>query len=114
MTVHEVTIFTPSFVMTGWEVNLPLDVMLAIASPDDKVCKQTSDRLQTYFLEVPKSLQRFREQQSRYYNLSSHGEQHRPGDMVYLREKTRKKQMSSKLMPKWKGSYMALGQCTRS
>ena len=48
------------------------------------------------------------ERQYKYYNLSTHGQANRSGDLVYLMEKTRKKQVCSILMPKWKGSYMVV------
>ena len=117
-TVNEVTGFTPSFVMTRWEVNLPLDVTLGMANPDNKVMtSEYLNRLQTWlqmcFTEVWKSFKKFGETQRRYYNLSSHGQQCRPGDMVYLQEKTRKNQVSPWPMPKWKGPYMVV-QCFRT
>ena len=37
-----------------------------------------------------------------------HGEQFKPGDLVYLREKTRWKQVCPKLVPKWRGPYMVI------
>ena len=41
-------------------------------------------------------------------NLSTHGQAFKPGDLVYLMEKTRKKQVCSKLMPKWKRPYIVV------
>ena len=32
----------------------------------------------------------------------------KPGQVVYMREKTRKKQVSPKLAPKWKGPYLVV------
>ena len=40
--------------------------------------------------------------------LSTHGQAHKPGDLVYLKEKTRKKQVCLKLMPRWKGPFMVV------
>ena len=110
-TVHEVTGFTPNYIMTGREVSLPLDVMLGSIRDRDETTvpgyvERLKYRLQGCFEEVRQHLKQFGERQKRYYNLSLHGEQYRPGDLVYLREKTRKKQVSPKLMPKWKGPYV--------
>ena len=112
-TVHEVTGFTPNFVMTGREITLPLDVMMGTLNQDDRVTapeyvSRLQTRLQTCFEEVRQSLRQFGERQKKFYNLSTHGEQYRPGDLVYLREKTRKKQVSPKLTPKWKGPYLVI------
>lgn len=112
-TVHEVTGFTPNFIMLGREVALPLDIMFGML---DKQARTTApeyvQRLQTRldkcFEEVRQHLKSFGERQKRYYNLSAHGNKFVSGDLVYLREKTRKKQVSPKLMPKWRGPYMVV------
>jgi transposase InsO family protein len=112
-TVHEVTGFTPNFVMTGREISLPLDVMMGSLQPDDRTTApeyvdRLKTRLDTCFTEVRHHLKEFGERQRRYYNLSTHGEQYKTGDLVYLREKTRKVGVSPKLMPKWKGPFVIL------
>ena len=112
-TVHEVTGFTPNYIMTGREVSLPLDVMLgSIRDRDDMTVpsyvERLKHRLQGCFEQVRQHLKQFGERQKRYYNLSRHGDQYQPGDLVYLREKTRKKQVSPKLMPRWKGPYVVV------
>ena len=112
-TVHEVTGFTPNFVMTGREISLPLDVMLETLNPEEKktvpeYVQSLQTRLQGCFGQVREKLKQAGERQKRYYNLSAHGDRYKPGDLVYLREKTRKKQVSPKLMPKWKGPYLVV------
>ena len=112
-TVHEVTGFSPNYVMMGREVSLPLDIMIGVLSPEQRrtapvYVEQLQERLRACFEEVRLHLKKFGEKQKRYYNLKVHGEQHKVGDLVYLREKTRKKQVSPKLMPKWKGPYMVV------
>ena len=112
-TVHEVTGFTPNFVMTGREISLPLDVMLGTMNQTERksvpeYVQTLQTRLQDCFVEVRKNLKQFGERQRKYYNLSAHGDKFKPGDLVYLREKTRKKQVSPKLMPKWKGPYLVI------
>ena len=114
-TVHEVTGFTPNYVMTGREVNLPLDVMLGMHEEGERktlpeYVQKLKSRLSTCFEEVREHLQQFGERQQRYYNLSAHSHQYQPGDAVYLREKTRKKQVSPKLQAKWKGPFVVVKQ----
>ena len=114
-TVHEVTGFTPNYIMTGREVSLPLDIMFGSLTDQEKVTapeyvQRLQSRLKTCFQEVREHLRKFGERQKRYYNLSTHGTAYQPGDMVYLRETTRKKQVSPKLMPKWKGPYLIIGR----
>ena len=64
--VHEVGAITPSSVVNGCKVNLPLNVMLGMASLDGKAtASKYVNKLQTYlqacFTEVWKSLQKFRD-----------------------------------------------------
>ena len=112
-TVHEVTGFTPNYIMTGREVSLPMDVMLGSIKEQDRVTapdyvQRLKSRMDACFSEVRTSLKEFGERQRKYYNLSTHGEMFKPGQVVYMREKTRKKQVSPKLAPKWKGPYLVV------
>lgn len=114
-TVHEVTGFTPSFVMTGREVLLPLDIMVGVPEETQKkhlpvYVEELKARLHDCFAEVRRHLGKFAERQKRYYDLRSHGEQHQKGDLVYLKETTRKKGVSPKLAPKWKGPFVIAGR----
>ena len=112
-TVHEVTGFTPNYVMMGREVALPLDIMLGTLDPNDRTTapeyvSHLQNRLRGCFEEVRNHLKQTGEKQKRYYDLRAHGNDYKPGDTVYLREKTRKKQISPKLAPKWKGPYLII------
>ena len=53
-------------------------------------------------------LKQYGEKQKKYYNLSAHGEEYNPGYLVYLKEKTRRKQVCPKLVPKWRRPYMVV------
>jgi len=112
-TIHEVTGFTPNFVMIGREVVLPLDVMMGVIPEEEKrgvpqYVQEVQRRLTTCFTEVRNHLKAYGERQRKYYNLSTNEKSFKPGDLVYLREKTRKIQVSPKLMPKWRGPYMVV------
>ena len=108
---HEITGYTPNFVMTGWEVALLLDIILGTLEGANKTTapeyvQKLLTRLKGCFEEVCMHLKRQGEQQRKCYNLSTHGQDYKPGDQVYLMEKTRKKQVCPKLMPKWKGASL--------
>ena len=114
-TVHEVTGFTPSYIMTGREVLLPLDIMTGVYDEEQRrhlpvYVEELKGRLHQCFTEVRQHLKRAAERQKRYYNLHSHGEQYSRGDLVYLKETTRKKGVSPKLAPKWKGPFIIVAR----
>jgi len=113
--VHEVTGYTPNFVMMGREVSLPLDVMLGSLQDERRqgvpeYVQNLQQRMETCFAEVRDQLKAFGERQRRYYDLSAHGQPFEPGTPVYLREKTRKVGVSPKLAPKWLGPYLVRKQ----
>jgi len=113
--VHEVTGYTPNFVMMGREVSLPLDVMLGSLQDGRRqgvpeYVQNLQLRMETCFAEVRDHLKEFGERQRRYYDLSAHGQPFKPGTPVYLREKTRKVGVSPKLAPKWLGPYLVRQQ----
>ena len=73
-----------------------------------KYVQKLQSRLKGCFEEVCMYLKQQGERQCKYYNLSTHGQAYKSGDLVYLMEKTRKKQVCPKLMPKWKGLFMVV------
>ena len=63
----------------------------------------------TYVYELAKqNLRRAAERQSKYYNQSRHGTAFAPGDLVWYANKLRKKGVSPKLQPKWKGPCLVV------
>ena len=114
-TVHEVTGFTPNYIMTGREVLLPLDIMVGVDEDDPKpnvpeYVERLKGRLHECFTEVRGHMKKQAERQKRYYNLQIHGSQHQRGDLVYLKETTKKKGVSPKLAPKWKGPFVVVAR----
>ena len=89
-TVHEVTGFTPNFITTGQEIALSLDMLGTIQDGEKTTAPEYIQKLQsrlgTCFEEV--QLKKYREKHRKYYNLYIHGEEYKPRDLVYLREKT--------------------------
>ena len=93
---HEVTGYTPNFVMIGREVALQPDIMLGTLEGADKTAspeyvQKLQPRLKDCFEEVHMHLKQQREWQCKYYNLPTHGHAYKSDDLVYLMEKTRKK-----------------------
>ena len=112
-TVHEVTGYTPNLIMTGREISLPVDIMLGDLQQQDKVTaceyiERVQKRLTTCFDAVRKHLKEYGQRQQKHYNLNTKGKEFTAGDLVYLRETTRKKSVCPKLQPKWKGPYLIL------
>ena len=114
-TIHDVTGFSPNYVMLGREVSMPLEVMLGNLAGEERVSqveyiKRLKERLHTCFSEVRDHMKRAGERQRKFYNLSADSKNYRAGDVVYLQEKTRKKGVSPKLMPKWRGPYLVISR----
>ena len=112
-TVHEVTGYTPNYVMLGREVTLPIDIMMGTIGDEQRLTvsdyiDQLKDRLSSCFDEVRVQLAKYGERQMKYYNLSTRGLNYKPGDLVYSLEKTRKIGVSPKLAPKWLGPHLVV------
>ena len=76
--IHEVTRYTPNFIMTGREVALPLDIMLGTLQGTDRTTapeyvQNLQMRLKGCFAAVRTHFKQHGECQQRYYNLSTHG-----------------------------------------
>jgi hypothetical protein len=112
-TVHEVTGYTPNYVMMGREVLLPLDIMIGKARDEDKLVipeyvKVLKERLESCFSEVRDQLKSHGERQRKYYDLSAHGKPFDVGTRVYMLEKNKKIGISPKLAPKWLGPFLVV------
>ena len=99
--------------MTGQKIAKPLDIMLGTIQDDEKTTaleyvQKLGSRLGACFEEVCVQLMKYRGKQRKCFNLSIYGEEYKPEDLVYLREKTRWKQVCHKLVPKWRGPYMVV------
>ena len=74
------------------------------------MCPSMWRRLHECFTEVGGHKKKQAERQKQYYNLQIHGSQHQRGDLVYLKETTKKKGVSPKLAPKWKGPFVIVAR----
>ena len=112
-TIHEVTGYSPNYLMLGREVNLPLDIMVGTLPEGQKkiapaYIAHLKERMQDAFKQVRQNLKTYAERNKKYYDLRSHGEQYKVGDLVYVAKKTRKVGVSSKLDIKWNGPYIII------
>ena len=112
-TIHEVTGYSPNYLMLGREVYLPLDVMIQSIPESQRVTApqyvtELKERLQVAFKCVRDNLKREGLRQRKYYNLKTQGDEFKPGQLVYLKETTRKIGVSPKLSPYWLGPYMVV------
>lgn len=112
-TIHEVTGYTPNYLMLGREVFLPLDIMVGTIPGDQRLIApeyiaKLKERLQDSFKVVRDNLRTYAEQNKKYYDLRSHGDDFESGNLVYVMKKTRQKGVSPKLDAKWKGPYVVV------
>ena len=111
-TPQDSTGLTPNFLMYGREVSMPVDVM--IGPPEDQPVSEIDyvKRMQkklTYAYDLArKNLKQAAERQTKYYNRSKHGNAFSCGDLVWYANKLRKKGVSPKLQPKWKGPCLVV------
>ena len=106
-TPHEALGVSPNFMMYGREVAMPVDVMLPPTpdeqmSPHEYVQKLKNKLLYVYSL-ARKSLKKAAERQSSLYNRRKFGDNFEEGSLVWYANKLRKKGVSPKLQPKWRG-----------
>lgn len=106
-TPHESTGFSPNFLMYGRELFMPVDVMLSLppgekGTPEQYACKLRKQLEYAYDL-ARVSLKRMAERQGRLYNRGTFGDRIQVGDVVWYANKLRKKGVSPKLQPKWRG-----------
>ena len=113
-TPQESTGLTPNFLMYGREISMPVDVMIGL--PEDQPASEIDyvKRMQkklTFAYDLARMhLKQATERQSRYYNKSRHGREFVSGDLVCYASKLRKKGVSPKLQPKWKGPCLIIHQ----
>ena len=106
-TPHEGLGMTPNFMMFGRELSMPVDVMMPpaedeVCSPLDYVAK-LKDKL-TYAYQLARTrLKSSAERQRRLYDRKQHGQMYRAGEVVWYANKLRRKGVSPKLQPKWRG-----------
>merc|ERR1711893_170362 len=106
-TPHESTGFSPNYMMFGRELYMPVDVMMGLP-PDGRFSPvEYAQKLQKqleYAYELARiCLKQSAERQMKYHNMNTYGETMKAGDVVWYANKLRKKGVSPKLQPKWRG-----------
>ena len=98
---------SPNYLMFGREIYMPIDVMIG-APPDspssqlDYVSDLQTRLTQAYDL-ARLHLRESAARQKKYYNFKAHGRTFQVGDSVWFANKLRRKGISPKLQPKWRG-----------
>ena len=112
-TPHNSSGLTPNFMMYGRELQMLVDIMIPL--PENEVASSPVDyavRLKaklTYAYEMArKNLKKSAERQFRLYNRNLYGEPIETGDIVWYANKIRKKGISPKLQPKWRGPCLVV------
>jgi hypothetical protein len=109
-TPHETIGLTPNYLMFGREIAMPVDVMVPVkgdepVSPVEYVTKLRAELTYAYDL-TRKKLKANAERQKRLYDKKKHGDELSLGQAVWYVNKLRKKGVSPKLQPKWRGPFL--------
>ena len=111
-TPQDSTGLTPNYLMYGRELSMPVDVM--IGPPQDtpvtelEYVKKMQKKLTYAYGLARLNLKKSAERQSKYYNKSRHGGEFNVGDLCWYANKLRKKGVSPKLQPKWRGPCLVI------
>jgi hypothetical protein len=107
-TPQESTGLSPNLLMLGREINLPVDVMLGQPPSNQEVDEQEyaaelRGRLEDAYAQARANLGQAAERQKQYYDVTTSGTRYKPGDLVWILSKDRRKGVCPKLQKKWKG-----------
>ena len=111
-TPQESTGFSPNFLMFGRELAMPVDIMIPL--PEDsnedqaQYAAKLRERLEYAYELARNTLRRTVERQKRLYNERVFGTPIQRGDIVWVALKTKRKGVSLKLQPKWKGPSLVI------
>ena len=110
-TPHESSGFSPNQLMLGREVNLPVDILVGQPPVEREIDEheyvaELRDRLEDAYAQARDNLGRAAERQKLYYDVGASGGSYKPGDVVWILNKDRRKGISPKLQKKWKGPFL--------
>ena len=108
--VHESTGYTPQFLVSGEEINLPGDIQYPSEEQRNKTdvhqfIQQKSANMQRARDTAHLHLQVSQMRRSAVYNSKTHGPRYKPGDKVWLHNSVTPKELSPKLSSPCKGPY---------
>ena len=113
-TVQDTTGYTAHFLMTGREINLPIDVMFRGTQQPSTPCAppeyiaQVRQALQSAYERVRNNTQSCQRRQKDYYDRRVHGSQYSVGDRVWLHVPYVKRGRTPKLCRPWQGPYTVI------
>ena len=112
--VQDTTGYTPHFLMTGREINPPIDVMFRGTQQPSTPCAppeyiaQVRQALQSAYERVRKNTQSCHRRQKDYYDRRVHGSPYSVGDRVWLHVPYVKRGRTPKLCRPWQGPYTVI------
>ena len=113
-TVNRRTGFTPNQLMLGREVILPADIVMGgvrhkvQAALPEKWVLDLTDKMAILHHEARRHLKASQLHQKKDYDLRTQEYRYLPGDFVYMFDKAKKRGLSPKLQPVWKGPFLVL------
>ena len=112
--IQDTTGYSPSQMMLGREVELPIDIIMG--HPEEDVmeghCNEYVDQMKQKMTLVHdrarNNIQIRSDRQKRNYDLRAHPKRYEPGDAVWIHNPARKKGISPKLSRPWDGPYLVV------
>jgi transposase InsO family protein len=110
-TPHATTQLSPNYMMYGRELFMPIDVMFPLPPDTQPITAaehaiRMQRKLQYAYTLARKHIKRGAERQKRLYDRKTFGRSYAAGNLVWLLNKQRKKGVSPKLQPNWRGPYL--------
>ena len=107
-TPHESTGLSPNEMMLGRETHMPVDVMVGLPPAESRLneteyVENLRKCLGEAYEHARNHLDASANRQKQYYDLGARGKPFQPGDLVWFRNKDRRKGVCPKLQKKWKG-----------
>jgi hypothetical protein len=112
-TPHATTELSPNFMMFGRELSMPIDVMYPLPPDTEPVsaaefAQKMQKKLQYAYELTRRHIKKSAERQKRLYDRKVFGDSYKAGDLVWLVNKQRKKGVSPKLQPNWRGPFIII------
>ncbi|CAG2249075.1 unnamed protein product [Mytilus edulis] len=115
---HETTKFSPSMLMLGRELQLPVDLIYGphpqeIEYPDETVShndyvKSMQESIWKVSAKARQNISKNSDKQKRQYDVKAHENTYKTGDVVWLYTFNRKPKLSPKLQRNWDGPYFVI------
>ncbi|XP_049326794.1 uncharacterized protein LOC125786977 [Astyanax mexicanus] len=109
---HACTGFTPNRMMLGREVHQPQDLLLQVIhldsnrAPPPEFVGNLEEKMEQAHELAREHLRAAQIRQKRQHDLRAKEQTYEVGDLVYIKDSTKKKGLSPKLQPPWKGPLL--------